>query len=389
MDVALLICVVQPVLAQFPNVKTTTLNLRGCGWEAPDPIHPGEIDPAARRSIVIDHERRVLVGFVIRERSGLVTRDRPALTFRIVRFSPDGRSDLSLSLPTNGWRTNSVYLSATDQIIARANDTLQWLEPDADPTHAAKDFWRVIAPCGLRCRVTQSPSRRTLLLDTWDVDPPLTLIDTAQLAAARGCARGGYPINSITDQLAYSTLQSRADVYDYFSHKTPVAGAHIYRWPLCDYEHRVAMPWRIQGRYTVLNDELFIANVDAKAIRDIGRDLEVISSDGQVKFRQLLAKHEYWGNFFAPIRSSERGDRIAVDIMTVRGGNKKLDISSHMTARRIAVFDIEAGKELASVSVNPNHRYRFEFDLSPDGRRLAILEDDTVKVVDITEVGSW
>jgi hypothetical protein len=86
-----------------------------------------------------------------------------------------------------------------------------------------------------------------------------------------------------------------------------------------------------------------------------------------------------------PIRSSERGDRIAVDILTTRGGNRTLDISSHVTARRIAVFDIEAGKELASVPVNPAHRYRFEFDLSQDGRRIAILEDDAVKVVDLEE----
>jgi hypothetical protein len=56
-----------------------------------------------------------------------------------------------------------------------------------------------------------------------------------------------------------------------------------------------------------------------------------------------------------------------------------------VTARRVAIYDIEAGKELASIPVNPKHRYRCEFDLSPDGHRLAILEDDTVKVADLEE----
>jgi hypothetical protein len=98
-----------------------------------------------------------------------------------------------------------------------------------------------------------------------------------------------------------------------------------------------------------------------------------------------MVKHELADSLWAPIQSSEKGDRIAVDILTTRGGNRTLDISSHVTARRIAVYDIEAGKEVTSVSVNSTHPYRFEFDLSPNGRRLAILEDDVVKVVDLEE----
>jgi hypothetical protein len=149
---------------------------------------------------------------------------------------------------------------------------------------------------------------------------------------------------------------------------------------------------QIRGRYTVLNDQFFVANGDAvlanaltKPDRDANSNLEVISFDGHVKFRQHMAKHEHWDNLWVPIGSSERGDRIAVDILTTRGGNRTLDISSHVTARRIAVYDIEAGKEVASTPVNPKHRYRFEFDLSPDGHRLAILEDDKVKVVDLEQ----
>ncbi len=77
-----------------------------------------------------------------------------------------------------------------------------------------------------------------------------------------------------------------------------------------------------------------------------------------------------------------------MDVPTLRGGNRTLDISGHVTARRVAVYDIKARKELASVPVNPTHRYRFEFDLSPDGHRLAILEDDAVKVVDLDQARS-
>jgi hypothetical protein len=72
-----------------------------------------------------------------------------------------------------------------------------------------------------------------------------------------------------------------------------------------------------------------------------------------------------------------------VDIITIRGVNRILDLSGHITARKIAVYDIDTGKQLVSIPVNKKHYYRYEFDFSPDGRRLAILEDDLVKVVDI------
>ena len=72
-----------------------------------------------------------------------------------------------------------------------------------------------------------------------------------------------------------------------------------------------------------------------------------------------------------------------MDVVARRGGNRTFDISSHVSARRIAVYDIEAGKEIASIPVNPKYKYRLEFDLSPDGHRLAILEDDVVKVIDL------
>jgi hypothetical protein len=46
-------------------------------------MHAHEVDLVARRSIAADHKNRVLVGFVVRERSRLVTRDHP---FVIVPF---------------------------------------------------------------------------------------------------------------------------------------------------------------------------------------------------------------------------------------------------------------------------------------------------------------
>jgi len=132
----------------------------------------------------------------------------------------------------------------------------------------------------------------------------------------------------------------------------------------------------------VLNDQMFVARRYDNRSDKMG--IEVISFSGQSIFRPTLAKHETVPTF-PPIQSSERGDRIAADVVTVRGGNQRLDIGWHITSRRIAVYDISARNEVASVPAELKYRYHFEFDLSPDGHRLVILEDDSLRIVDLDQ----
>jgi hypothetical protein len=355
-----------PALSQTEGV--VTLNLKAYGWEPPG---RREVDSP---SIAVDHQGRVIVGFTVRERTGLVTRNQPSLGFRIVRFSPDGKVDLSLSLPTNEAGRTGIYLSDTDQIVAIANGRLQLLQIDhEDPRQGV---WKIIAPCPLRCGVVQSVTRRTMLLYTLDSDPPLTLVRFSPQPELRRCGKARQFIGS-TEDMMQNYPRSITDESAYF-HGSSGVEDYAYRWPLCDYEHRVEMPLHI--RQGVLNDGVFIAS-EYDARKNQG-ELKVIQSDGRVKFRADLVKHET-AISRPPVRGSEHGYRIAVDIATRRGGNQALDISSHITARRIAVYDIEAGKEVASIPANLKHGYHFEFDLSPDGHRLAVLEDDMVRVVDI------
>jgi hypothetical protein len=189
----------------------------------------------------------------------------------------------------------------------------------------------------------------------------------------QSCGKAHQFIKSVEDSIQ-NFPQSITDEFAYFAGSEGVEH-FTYRWPHCDYEHRVELPLLISGRWMVLNDNLFIH-----------RGREVISSGGQVRFRSNLAKYESADSLWEPIRVSARGDRMAVHILTLRGGNRTLDIGSHVTARRIAVDDIDAGKEIASIPASVKYHYRFAFDLSPDGRRLAIWEDDAVRVVDLDGV---
>jgi hypothetical protein len=353
-----------------PAVSTAfTLDLRTYGWQPAG----GRQHSVDKPSIVVDHERRVVVGFTIQARSGLVTRNQPSLDFRVMRFSPDGKVDLSLSLATHEKGRNAVYLSDTDQIIVRANDSLQVLQ---------EGTWKTLCPQS--CRVSQSPSRRTLVLYTKTADPPLTIVHFSPQLALRGCGKRDQFIQSSDDSFQ-NYAQSITDKFVYFHGWDAESGYFTYRWPLCDYEDRVQIALHVGSRLSVLNDDTFAAYPYSKQRKN--EELEVISSDGQVKFRPTMQPHESAGTTWTSMKSNENGKLIAVDLLTIRGTNNALDISGHVTARRVAVFDIEAGAQLASIPVSPKHRYGFQFDLSPDGHRLAILEDGKLQVVDIEESG--
>jgi hypothetical protein len=368
----------QPLLAQTPSDRAVTINLRDYGWQPPG---RHEID---RPSLAIDKQDRVIVGFTVRARPGLATRNQPSLDFHILRFLPDGKRDVSLalpngneSLPTNAAGKTGIYLSDTNQIIARANGNFQTLVSDADGSPPTT--WKVVAPCLSQwCIFAQSPSRKTLLVNSTGADPPLTLIRLSGQSTFQSCGNAhastedsiqNHP-RSITDEFAYSTESSGSETFS-------------YRWPLCDYEHRIELPLPAHSfPAKVLNDQMFVARRYDNRSDKMG--IEVISFSGQSIFRPTLAKHETVPTF-PPIQSSERGDRIAADVVTVRGGNQRLDIGWHITSRRIAVYDISARNEVASVPAELKYRYHFEFDLSPDGHRLVILEDDSLRIVDLDQ----
>ncbi|MGA9392416.1 MAG: hypothetical protein WBV69_18465 [Candidatus Sulfotelmatobacter sp.] len=204
----------------------------------------------------------------------------------------------------------------------------------------------------------------------------MTVIHLSREPVLIRCGKAHRFIESSEDEIQNYPL-SITDEFAYFQGREPGTGAFAYRWPLCDFKHRIEMPLRVGGHWGALNDNLFLVSGYSNRTKHWG--VKVLSSEGQVKFQATMLKHESAG----AIRSSERGDRIAVDMLTLRGGNRTLDISDHVTARRVAVYEVEAGKEIASIPVNPKFHYRFEFDLSPDGHCLAILEDDIVKLVDL------
>ena len=354
------LCAAQISDAQFqtnPEPKLTQINLDKYGWQPPQPPHRGEFTSRSQ-PLTIDHRGRILVGFTIREQAiGLATRERPGLSFHIVRFAPDGKLELSLTLPTNNWRQNGVYLDKADDLIARANDTVQMLTSSGE--REGGHNWESLESCGPRCEIQQSFSRGTLRLVNLDAKPPVTILQDSPPHVVRRCERPELPNDHLTDTFFYFVMGGPIG-------PTPM----LYRWPLCDFAQHTEMQAATGGAIGALNDESLVI-IENKAV-------VVQSVDGSVKFRSKMPKNDIPENW---VQSSANGDRFAVSIATWRGGFTALDVSSNRVARRIAVYETATGTELASVAVAPHATIALA--MSPDGHRIAVLANGTVTIADI------
>lgn len=361
------ICAGISVRAQSRGAKSSTLELGGYGWQPLPERHSGQggewLGIFSQR-VSIDHKGRILVGFTARDNYSLATRERPGLSFHILRFTPEGKLDLSLVLPTKDYFTNGFYLGANDQIFARANDTLQVL-PEADETRKEVAGWRPLGSCPGDCSIEQSFSRRTLILRTsvGTDHSTYTVLDASSSPprVVQTCSRMAFYGQRITDKFAYWP-GSDGD------------GPFTRRFPFCDVDHPQEVPLRLGGVVFALNDDTLL----------ILGAVEVVGSDGRVRFRHELPKNDMPLHHGAAwVTADEHGDRFAFVVDTWRGGSRFFDMSRKLVASRILVYT-ETGQELASVPVNATTSNReFCFSLSPDGHRLAILDKGVVTVVDL------
>jgi len=382
--------------AQTQPTKVAQFTLQDYGWPPTELSRkwPGSLS----KVLAIDRQGRVLVGFTVRENDSPPTQEHPGFSFHILRFNRDGRVDLSLALPTNNLYNNGFYLGADSQIFVRTNEIIQWTPSgrgDGQDLQTGRT-WQPLVACPRNCEIIQSPTRRTMVVHAnskmmSDANyshggVTNTLVDTSLSPPliATGCshfesvAAESLPLWIFTDTFAYGTRGTDRQRF-------------VNRWPICQPEHDSELPVSLQGgALRMLSDELFLV-VGMNKMGRIGtaaifRDMELIAPDGQVKFLREMPKHDLI-NPNTPSTSSERGDRFALVVETWRGGSDFFDISSKMVACRVAIYT-ETGQELASIPVHPVYSdlrgWRgFDLAMSPDGHRIAVLDQGVVTVADL------
>jgi hypothetical protein len=362
--------------SQSPNLPSIVqIKLEQYGWQRLPPPVRHEAWPTVANLMRVDSKGRVLVGYPAREIADLAIRGNPKLTFHVLRFMPDGKLNLSLSLPTDNLADNAVFVDVQDHIFLVANGTLQVLTGD-DQTPAQQRTWKPLTSCSWSsqyCQVRQSPTHRSLFI--WKCpgpaqsklceQPDFTAYDTSSsepkvLVTCTG-RHGG-----TTDKFGYSWGWQRR----YFTRRHTACSSNTPEElpiddPVC----------------AVLNDDLFVVDRLGKGKRwEVG----TVTAHGNTKFRLELPKHDMPALNMQYVKGDATGDRFAFVIDTLRGGNSALDIAGHLTARRVAVYDSHSGTQLTSINVYPPvPRYGvrlgiipgFTFDLSPDGHILAVLSE--------------
>ena len=188
----------------------------------------------------------------------------------------------------------------------------------------------------------------------------------------QGCLGAGPPF---TDKFAYEPSDN--------------ISTDARRRPLCDKDHAVELPLDMRGGVDLLplTDQAILLLGTGKFsdhIRGIGRGIDLVRPDGQLLFHRQLPKHDYVGVYYPPepTRSDQYGDRFGFMIETWRGVPGSDFLAAHMVARRVVVLD-QTGKELGAIPVSTTYHRDFDFSLSPDGHRLAILDEGVLTIVEL------
>ena len=354
------------------RIRVIRINLAAFGWK-PRPTsieNNGEFGP----QLATDSEDRVLVSFVTRGPIRLTRRGNPHLRFHVLRFARNGKPDLSLSIPTDHWWSNGLYIDNHDKIIVQAGGKLKLLV--SPPNHFnGSGLWKTLTSCGSNCWVVESHSRRTFYVDQQtdsDNGQQLILLDRDHPTEVSYCNLPSWiPVDSrgefgITDHFAYWN-----DTHG----NPPMPPPVFYRWPLCHYTKRTTLPIQYRGlAMTVLgNHSLILTRSQGEVI--------FYNSQGKVlrKLHLRLGKHEG-----AVVKISQNGARLAALGMTQCRCSWLPDATVRLTAERIIMVSLKSGQQLASIP-DVHLTWSPEMVISPNGKRVAVLQQ-TTKKADLTIV---
>ena len=362
--------------------ETVQINLEQYGWQRLPPPRRHEGWPTVANLMKVDSKGRVVIGYPAREEEGLARREDPKVLFHVLRFTPDGKLDLTFVLPTSSVSDNAVYLDAEDNIFAVADDKLQLLIGDSQVS-TSRWRWKPLISCSWSsefCQISQTVTRRKLYVSR--------CLGPVQRKLCEDPVTVTYDTSSPEPEVISRCLRPHAGQTDTFGYSSGSRGMDYFtlRHLSCssDSEQELGVHDPVSA---VLNDDRFVVN-RLKKRWEIG----VVTASGATKFRVQLPKHDMPALGSRYVKGDASGDRFAIVIDTMRGGNKALDVGGRLRARRLLVYRSDSGTELANLRVYPPVPHYgvalgivpgFTFDLSPDGHVLAVLSEGIVTIAKI------
>jgi hypothetical protein len=123
--------------------------------------------------------------------------------------------------------------------------------------------------------------------------------------------------------------------------------------------------------------------INTVSLVNIGCDLAIISVGGEVLMRFAAPKN--W-TFQDRVAISQNGRYVAARQDTGKGGGF-FDRDVTWTASRIAVYDLSVKTASFCVDIAPLPHDTYDYALSPDGTKLAVLNDGVVSVYWVHAIG--
>jgi hypothetical protein len=350
-----------------------SVSLKTCGWE-PEPLvvhHTGYVP----LKLAFDHRGNLWTGYTKKSQQ-VVPRSAPELgaQYNVVELSGNPtQCVVQMKLATTESSPVAVLFSDKDDMLVVANDKLHVVDQNGFKERAAFDLLR--ASDQARYQVLQSPQRKSLvaLADGFTrAESSYTWLDSASLHVLHSCSYPPVPehyvrLRSFADDGRFIEVEHGPGSQGhwiseghYCSAKTIIPPDHIQPAAAIMLESETAY-----FRDNPLNDNLPSVVVYDRAgtlLHSVpGHDKESMSANGGAVV-------------------SEDGRRAAVLLNITSGGARWLDISNHVAARRVDVYDTATWTRIAQISLSSKGEAELAF--SPDGKTLAIQTNDLVQFYD-------
>jgi len=102
-------------------------------------------------------------------------------------------------------------------------------------------------------------------------------------------------------------------------------------------------------------------------------------SGGQVLMKQTFDKGQR--PVAGKVSVTEDGKHVAISLQRVKGGF--FDTEQHTSSTRVVVYDLSSMVQVLTVNVHPLPKNDYDFALSPDGSKLAVLNDQRLSVYSV------